>query len=262
MGAEVEFLPLADGRRLAYCRLAARPERAALPGVVFLGGLCSDMTGAKAVFLEAWAEETGHAFLRFDYTGHGQSSGRFEEGCVGDWARDAEDAIRRLTSGPQVLVGSSLGGWIALLLARDRRVDVAGLVGVAAAPDFTERMVREELTAAQLASLLDEGRALLPSEYDEPYVITGRLIADGARHLLLHDPLRVDCPVRLLHGAEDRDVPLDTALRTLDRLRGDDKQLTVLKGVDHRMSDPRSLQRIRQALDDVMPSVVPPEAAA
>ena len=241
-----------DGRRLAYRKVVPSVAKRARPGVVFLGGLCSDMSGTKAEFLDAWARETGHAFLRFDYTGHGASSGLFEEGCVGDWARDAADAINALTAGPQVLVGSSLGGWIALLLARDKRVRVAAVVGIAAAPDFTERLIREELEPEERAELLERGRVEIGSEYESPYVITRRLIQDGTRQRLLHKPCPVPVPVRLLHGMADRDVPVDTALQTLECLDSDDARLVLVKDADHRMSGNTELNLLRRTLGEVL----------
>jgi pimeloyl-ACP methyl ester carboxylesterase len=196
-----EYLEPEPGRRLAYHRLAASDDAETAPGVVFLGGFKSDMTGTKAVFLESWCQERGRAFLRFDYTGHGQSSGDFLDGCIGDWARDAHDAVTALTEGPQIIVGSSMGGWIALLLARRAPERVAALVGIAAAPDFTEDGMWAEFTEAQRAAIMAEGRLDLPSEYsDEPYVITRRLIEDGREQLVLRTPLLLPFPVRLLQG--------------------------------------------------------------
>ena len=202
-------LDLPDGRRIAYVRSAGRR-----PGVVFLGGFRSDMTGTKARFLEAWARARGQAYLRFDYTGHGASSGDVETGAIGDWARDAQDAILRLTGGPQILVGSSMGGWIALILAGRIPGRIAGLVGIAAAPDFTEDAMWAGMGAAERARLAAEGRVEVPSEYDDrPYAITRRLIEDGRRHLVLRTPLELDFPVRLLHGTADRDVDLARGAR-------------------------------------------------
>ena len=241
-----------DGRRLAYRKVVPSGARGARPGVVFLGGLCSDMSGTKAEFLDAWARETNHAFLRFDYTGHGESSGHFEEGCVGDWATDAADAINALTDGPQVLVGSSLGGWIALLLARDKQVKAAAVVGIAAAPDFTERLIREEMKPEERAELLERGRVEIGSDYDSPYVITNRLIRDGTRQRLLHKPCPIPGPVRLLHGTADRDVPVDTALRTLGRLESNDARLVLVKDADHRMSGDAELNLLRETLCEVL----------
>lgn len=217
---------------------------------MFLGGFRSDMEGSKALTVEAWSRERGLACLRFDYTGHGQSSGAFEDGSIGDWARDALDALNELTAGPQILVGSSMGGWIALLLARQMPERVAALVGIAAAPDFTEDSMWARASASQRAALLENGRIEEPSDYsDEPYVITKRLIEDGRANLVLRSPLRVSHPVRLLQGTADMDVPSHVALRLLDHIEGDDVRLTLVRGSGHRMSEPSELDLLKQTLD-------------
>lgn len=242
-----DFLETPQGRRLAYHR---RPGKG--PGVVFLGGFKSDMTGTKAQFLEAWAAETGRAFLRFDYSGHGQSSGTFEAGSIGDWAEDAAAAIMELTEGKVVLVGSSMGGWIALLLARRHPEKVAGLVGIAAAPDFTEDSMWADMDDQTRTRLLADGRIELPSDYaDEPYVITKRLIEDGRTQLVLRSPLPLPFPVRLLQGTADADVDMSVALRLLDHADGADIRLTLVKGADHRFSEPENLRLIRHAIHSV-----------
>lgn len=248
--AEPAFLDTPQGRRLAHHR---SPGRVAGPGVVFLGGLRSDMTGTKALWLEARCRAAGRAFLRFDYSGHGASSGTFEDGCIGDWAEDAAAALDALTGGPQVLVGSSMGGWVALLLARRMPERVAGLVGVAAAPDFTEDGMWAVFDAGQRRAILEEGRLALPSEYsDEPTLITRRLIEDGRAHLVLRAPLALPMPVRLLQGTADADVPPSVALRLFDHAEGADIRLTLVKGADHRFSTPDCLALIGQALDEVL----------
>lgn len=252
-----DFLETPDGRRLAYSRTGAAPGATAR-GVVFLGGLSSDMTGTKALFLEDWARGTGRAFLRFDYTGHGRSSGRFEDGTVGEWARDAADAIRALTEGPQILVGSSLGGWIALLLAQRRDVPVAGIVGIAAAPDFTEDFLLHGATPQQRAALLTRGATELESDYEAPTTMTARLLADGASHLLLDRRLAIRAPVRLLHGTADTDVPVRTALRILDALEdGRDARLILVKDSDHRMSGAAELELLRSVLEEMLAITAP-----
>ena len=243
-----ETLALPDGRRIAFHRVAG-----AGPGVVFLGGFRSDMTGTKAAFLDAWARARGQAFLRFDYTGHGASSGDFRAGAIGDWARDAHDAIAALTAGPQVLVGSSMGGWIALLLARAIPGRIAGLVGIAAAPDFTEGGMWSDMDAAARARLAAEGEIVVPSAYGEdPYPITRRLIEDGRANLVLRDPLDLPFPVRLLHGSADADVPLAVALRLLGHATAADMSLTIVKDADHRFSAPGNLELIARTVEEVL----------
>ncbi len=245
---DYETLDLPDGRRIAYHRTEGRG-----PGVVFLGGFRSDMTGTKAHFLEAWARARGQAYLRFDYTGHGASSGDFLEAGIGDWAHDARDAVLRLTEGPQVLVGSSMGGWIALILAGWIPARISGLVGVAAAPDFTEDSMWASLDAAQRRRLLAEGRIELPSAYDEaPYPITRRLIEDGRQNLVLRAPLELPFPVRLLHGTADRDVDLSVALRLLAHATGPDIRLTLVKDADHRFSAPENLELLAETIEDIL----------
>ena len=243
-----DVLVTPQGRLIAYHRTAGQG-----PGVVFLGGFKSDMRGSKAEHLAQWAARTGRAFLRFDYSGHGESSGAFEDGTIGDWAADAMAAISTLTDGPQVLVGSSMGGWISLLVARAMPERVAGLVGIAAAPDFTEDGYWAAATPAQREALLRDGRWELPSEYsDAPYVITRHLIEDGRNHLVLRTPLDLPFPVRLLQGTADPDVPMDWALRLLDHAQSPDLHLTLVKGADHRFSTPECLGLIEAAIAEVL----------
>jgi pimeloyl-ACP methyl ester carboxylesterase len=246
-----DFLTTPQGRRIAYHRTAG-----AGPGVVFLGGFRSDMGGTKALALQDWAERQGRAFLRFDYSGHGESSGDFLDGCIGDWAADAAAAVSALTEGPQVLVGSSMGGWIALLLARAMPGRVAGLVGIAAAPDFTEDSMWAGFTDAQRAEMAQTGHVALPSEYsDEPYIITRRLIEDGRQRLVLRSPLPLPFPVRLLQGTADADVPVSVALRLLDHATGPDIRLALVKDADHRFSTPDCLAMIEATLEEVLARV-------
>ena len=241
-----EFLTTPQGRRIAcHCTPGSGP------GVVFLGGFRSDMGGTKAMFLQDWAERQGRAFLRFDYSGHGDSSGDFLDGCIGDWAEDAFAAITALTAGPQVLVGSSMGGWIALLLAR--RVQVAALIGIAAAPDFTESILTA-LLDAERQDLADRGVVLQPSGYGDPLPITRRLIEDGHRHLVLRSPLTLPMPVRLLQGSADADVPPAVALRLFDHAQGPDIRLTLVKGADHRFSTAECLGVLAATLESLPPT--------
>jgi len=210
----------------------------------------SDMSGTKATHLERYAADRGRAYLAFDYSGHGQSSGRFEEGTIGQWGQDALDLLDRLTEGPQILVGSSMGGWLMLLVARARPDRVAALVGIASAPDFTEDLIWDQLPPDQRRTLVEQGVLHQPSDYGEdPYVITRMLIEEGRQHLLLRAPIPLACPVRLLHGLEDTDVPWDRSLALADALKGDDVEVTLVKGGDHRLSEPANLALLDATLD-------------
>lgn len=239
-----QFLERADGVRLAYHRT---PGQA--PGLVFLGGFASDMDGSKAQTLEVFARERGRAFLRFDYQGHGQSSGRFAEGTIGQWRDDALSVLDQLTEGPQVLVGSSMGGWIMLLAALARPERIAGLVGIAAAPDFTDELLWQRLSAQQQREVEDKGVWDMPSDYGDPVPITQQLIHEGRRHKLLGAPIDLACPVRLLQGTADEEVPTEWALKLQRALTGDDVEATLVKDADHRLSSERDLQRLRDTLD-------------
>ena len=241
------YLTTPQGRRIAYHNTEGQG-----PGVVFLGGFKSDMGGTKAVYLEEWAKQQGRAFLRFDYSGHGESSEAFEDGAIGDWAQDAAAAITELTDGPQVLVGSSMGGWISLLMTQRLTAKVAGLVTIAAAPDFTEDSMWNGFTDAQRAELMEQGRVALPSEYGDPYIITRRLIEEGRDNLVLRQPLPLPFPTRFLQGTADADVDMAVALRLLDHASGPDIRLTLVKGADHRFSDDDCLALIAENITDVL----------
>ncbi|MDU8910280.1 alpha/beta hydrolase [Aestuariicoccus sp. MJ-SS9] len=242
---DISYLDGPGGRRLAY----AYTEGAG-PCVVFLSGYKSDMEGTKAVHLEAWARAEGRAYLRLDYSGHGRSGGVFEDGCIGEWAEDAQAVIEAATSGPVVLVGSSMGGWIGCLLTRPLR-RVVGFVGIAAAPDFTEDAFWAGFDADERTALARDGQVALPSEYGDPYIVTRKLIEDGRENLVLRTPLRMDYPVRLLQGTEDGSVRRDTALALLDHIDSPDVRLTLVKGADHRFSEPECLALIERAIAEV-----------
>ena len=225
-----------DGVALAWARLPGRG-----PTVVFLPGFASDMSGGKATALAGACRQAGRALLRFDYSGHGASGGAFADGSIGRWRDDALTVIDRLTEGPLVLVGSSMGGWIALLAALARPGRVAALVGIAAAPDFTETLMWQAMAPPEQAALLRDGYLDVPSQYGPPTRITRMLIEDGRRHLLLGAPIPLTCPVRLLQGQRDPDVPWETALRLAERIAGDDVRVTLIKDGDHRLSRPEDL---------------------
>ena len=222
------------------------------PGVVFLGGFKSDMEGTKAIALEVWARQQGRAFLRLDYSGHGQSEGAFTDGSIGNWTEDALAVIRAATTGPQVLVGSSMGGWIALLIARDHPDLVAGLVTIAAAPDFTEDGYWAAFNADQRLQLAEVGHIAVPSDYGDPYIITHRLIEEGRSRLVLRSPLNLPFPVRMMQGTADTAVSTETALRLLDHAEGPDIRLTLVRGADHRFSGDDDLELIRHNVQDVL----------
>ena len=242
-----KILTLETGASIAYHRTPG-----AGPGVVFLSGFMSDMTGDKALWLEEFCGNRGQTFLRFDYQGHGASSGDFADGHVGVWASDTIAAIGQLTEGPQILIGSSMGGWIMLLAALAMPERVAGLIGIAAAPDFTEDLLLAELSAAQLAEIDAQGHTRIASDYDDDYVITKALLEEGRKNLVLRAEIALDCPVRLIHGLNDTSVPWETALRIQEKLRSTDVEVYLVKNGDHRLSKPENLDRLGRTLDALL----------
>lgn len=243
----MNFLKTESGRLIAYSLSEGKG-----PGVVFLGGFMSDMTGTKAHSLQAWCEEKEMPFLKFDYSGHGSSSGSFTDGCIGDWVDDALATIVKLTKGPQVLVGSSMGGWIALLLTQRIPDRIFGLVTVAAAPDFTEDGIWANFDNQTRKCLLEEGIVSVPSDYGSPYPITKRLIEDGRTHLVLRKPLRLPFPVRLLQGDQDKDVSVELANQLFQHIEGSDVYLTLLKGADHSFSRPNAIALLKTSILDII----------
>jgi pimeloyl-ACP methyl ester carboxylesterase len=227
-----DILTREDGATIAYRRIGGRA-----PQIVFLGGFMSDMTGTKARTLHQFCAARGQAFLRFDYFGHGASSGAFAEATVSRWKDDVLAVIDRLTEGKLVLVGSSLGGWLMLLAALARPERVAALVGIAAAPDATEALMWPRLPEAARHAILTAGYVRVPSAYDQAgYLITRALIEDGRRHTLPASDIGVACPVRLLHGMADKDVPWRTSLALSERLATSDVRVLLIKDGDHRLS--------------------------
>ncbi len=236
---EVAYLDVA-GRSIAYKLLSGQE-----PTLVFLPGYASDMEGTKAVALDAFAERHGQAMLRLDYSGTGSSSGKFEDGTLGLWLKEALAVVDHLTRGPLVLVGASMGGWIALHLALLRPDRVRALVGIAVAPDFTEWGFTDD----QKTELQVRGRIEEPNPYGpEPQLFTRDFWDSGQRLLLLNQEIAIDCPVRLIHGERDEDVPLDVAFRTMRRLRSSDVQLVTLKGGGHRLSEPPEIDAILRTI--------------
>jgi pimeloyl-ACP methyl ester carboxylesterase len=246
--ATLRLLNLPDGKRIAHHKLEGTG-----PGVLFLGGFKSDMTGTKAVTLEQWCREQGRAFIRFDYSGHGQSSGDFETGTIGEWLADALAVIDRLTEGPQIIVGSSMGGWLALLATIARPQRVHALITLACATDFTRRLLLAMFTNEQKQQLSREGRVLIPCDYDDqqPYPITRELIEEGENHCLLDRPIPIHCPVRMFHGMQDPDVAWAFSRQTCERLESGDATLTLIKQGDHRLSEAADLRLILNCLEQL-----------
>lgn len=246
------MLPSEDGSMIAYRHTAGKT-----PGVMFLTGFKSDMQGGKAIALEDYCTSRGHGFTRFDYFGHGESSGAFEDGTIGRWADDAVRVLDQVTEGPQILVGSSMGGWIMLLTALRRPERVAGLVGIAAAPDFTRDLIPPALTPAQLAELDSQGYCDIPNCYDDqaPYRIRKSLLEEGDNHLLLNGEIALDVPIRLIHGIEDADVPWQTALKIMEKVASTDVEIQFVKAGDHRLSEPHDLERLMRTVGALLESV-------
>ncbi|MBX3499330.1 MAG: alpha/beta hydrolase [Alphaproteobacteria bacterium] len=208
------------------------------------------MTGTKATSLDAWARRTGQSYVRFDYSGHGQSGGEFTDGTIGVWLEDSLAVIERAARGKLVLVGSSMGGWLSLLAARRLGARVAGWIGIAAAPDFTEKLLLANLSPADRAELERDGRLVRPSQYSpEPTILTRTLIEEGRNHLVLTSPLRLDCPVHLFHGMKDPDVPWQLSQRLLEHIEAPDIAFTLTKDGDHRLSTPSDIDRLLAAVE-------------
>ncbi len=255
---DVKLLHLEVGLGAASRRIAVRRQQGKAPGFFWLGGLKSDMRGTKAEALASHAALSGRAFVRFDYSGHGESGGRFEEATISRWLEEALAVFEAHTRGPQIVVGSSMGGWIALLLARALAsrpalgANLAGLLLIAPAPDFTEELMWAEFSPAVQREIEEKGLWLRPSAYgEEPYPITRELILDGRRHLLLERPIEVGCPVRILQGVEDPDVPWRHALKLVSCLARDDVVMTLVKDGDHRLSRPEDIERMIRIIDEL-----------
>ena len=250
MSEETLTLARPDGQTIAVRR---RPGAAgdARPGVMFFGGFLSDMTGTKATYLDAWAVDHGRAFTRFDYFAHGASSGQWEDATISRWREDALTVLDDATEGPQILVGSSLGGWMALLAAMARPERVKALVLIAPAADFTEALMWEQFPLHVREAIEREGSWRAPSAYGQPYLITKRLIEDGRRWSILNDPIPVTAPVRILQGYADPDVPWTHAMRTLEALESQDVTLHLSKSGDHSLSSADDLARLVETVEAV-----------
>lgn len=235
-----EYITTKDDRRLAY----RRHDAGAALTFVWLSGFNSDMAGTKVLALEEWAQEAGVNFIAFDYSGHGESGGAFEDGTVSAWRADSLAILDELTTGPVVLVGSSMGGWMALLAAIARPQRVAGLVLIAPAPDFTEKLMWSDFPAAVQAEIMETGKYLRPSEYGDRYPITRTLIEDGRKWQILDAPIAFEGPVRILQGLEDPDVPWKHAEQLVTALTSTDVSFSLIKDGDHRLSRPQDIRRL------------------
>lgn len=241
------------GHHLAYHHLEGNA-----PGILFLSGFNSNMQGDKALALDAWCRGAGRQYTRFDYFGHGDSSGKFEDGTIGQWIADAVAVLDEVTSGPQLLVGSSMGGWLMLHLALARPGRVAGLVGIAAAPDFTEALARTGLSPEQQLQMELSGYCAIDNCYDdgEPYPIARALLEEGREHCVLqHENIAIDLPVRLLHGQCDDDVPWEQSLLLAQKLATTDVEIQLVKDGDHRLSRPHDLERLMDTIETLLESI-------
>ena len=249
---EPTFIEVGEGD--ARRRIAVRARAGSGPGLFWLGGFHSDMRGTKALALDAWAAEHGRACIRFDYSGHGESGGSFTEGTIGRWLEESLAVYLRFARGPQLVIGSSMGGWLALLLARavganKDAAPIAGMVLIAPAVDFTEELMWKQFSDATKREIQEKGKWLRPSEYgDEPYPITRSLIEDGRNHLLLGGLIESGCPVHILQGVQDPDVPWRHAVELVSRFSRDDVVLTLIKDGDHRLSRPEDIDRLIAAV--------------
>lgn len=252
---EPAFIDVGEGA--AHRRIAVRARIGRPPGLFWLGGFNSDMRGTKALALDAWAAEQERACVRFDYSGHGESEGQFADGTIGRWLEESVAVFERFCRGPQVVIGSSMGGWMALLLARElarrgiQTASLAGLVLIAPAPDFTEALMWKGFSAEVREEIMTKGVWHRPSQYGDPYPITRALIEEGRNHLLLGSKIDVGCPIRILQGAQDPDVPWQHAFTLAQRLPADDVVLTMIQDGDHRLSRPQDISRIMAAVAEI-----------
>lgn len=247
-----DFLERPQAPNLAYVKTDSNAAGANLPAIVFLGGFRSDMEGTKAMYLENKCKERGQAYIRFDYRGHGRSEGKFEEACISEWAHDAADILDHCVSGEVILVGSSMGGWISLLLGRKKPERIKAIIGLAAAPDFTTWM-EAAMSDEQRKELNTKGFFELPNDYDDaPYIISNKLIEDGRDNILLTGPIDLEMSVRLIQGMKDADVEWQVAHRIKNAITGDDVEVILLEEADHRLSTSDQLEVLNRTIEKLL----------
>ena len=240
-----------EQNQIAYKRMVENDPKSN-PGLIWCGGLKSDMNGTKASALHGWAQTHELAFIRFDYFGHGASTGRFRDGTISRWAQDTVQVIDELTSGPQILIGSSMGGWTALLASLARPERIAALVLLAPAPDFTEKLMWASFGDDIRRTIMKEGIYYEPSDYDEPYEISRELILDGRKNLLLDGPININVPVRIIQGQQDTSVPWQYALKLTDALKCQNVVVHLIKDGDHSLSRPQDIARLQEIISDLL----------
>lgn len=245
-----EFLSLDDGNQLAYVHSKGNENA---PSIIFLGGFMSDMSGTKATALERFCKEKHYSYTRFDYFGHGQSSGKFIDGTIGYWKSNVLSVLDMLPHRKHIVIGSSMGGWLMLLAALARPEKVSALIGVASAPDFTENLIWDVMTDKEKKELTENGIFNQPSDYSEsPYPISKQLIEEGRHHLLLNDTIPINCPVRLIHGMKDDDVPYTLSVELTQKLQSDDVQIQLVKRSDHRMSSEEDVALLEKTIETLV----------
>ena len=242
-----------ENRSIAYVKRYSKQSSDQSPGIIFLGGLRSDMQGTKASYLEKWCFEKECNFLKFDYSGHGQSSETFESGCISDWKNDACEVLDNLSEGPQILIGSSMGGWISLLLGNLRPKRIMAFIGVATAPDFTETSMWANLDVNARNKLNKFGKVEIDSNYsDEPYIVTKKLIEDGRSNLIMNTPLLSPFPIRLLQGMLDNDVHYSQSISLAENISHNDVKVVICKDADHQFSSPACLNLLTSAIQEFL----------
>lgn len=245
----IKTLKISDGQTLTYCKADGRSDNEK-PGVIFLGGSQSDMNATKATAIYNFCAQDDRACVKFDYFGHGTSSGRYKDGTIGRWLNDTLTVIDKLTTGPLILVGSSLGGWLMLLATLHRPKRIAKLIGISAAPDFTHELIPHELSDTQKIQLQQERVIYLPNPYsdDNPYIVSQDMLDEAEEHLLLKTPIDITCPVHLFHGLSDGEVPASFATRIADKLTSNDVTITLVKNATHGFSKPEHLEMVFKAI--------------